>query len=122
MRQLEQDKELALGVAQFAELDQLRALQRQLLQLLRGLLKILPQARVIVDELRIVENEMLADQSLQRRRLLVELPARAPRLRRLQDRLLALRSEAIEADDQLDQRVEQRKADEQETEQDELEE
>ena len=81
MRQLEQDKEPALGVAQFAELGQLRAFQRQLLQLLRRLLEILPQPRVIVDELRIVENEMLADESLQRRRLLVELPARAPRLR-----------------------------------------
>ena len=122
MRPLEQHKEPALGVGQFAELGQLRAFQRQLLQLLRGLVKILAQTCVIVDQLRIVENEMLADEPLQRRCLLVELPARAPRLRCLQDRLLALRPEPIEADDQLDQRVEQREADEQEAEQDELEE
>ncbi len=122
MRQLEQDKEPGFGVGQFAELGQLRAFQRQLLQLLRGLVKILAQTCVIVDQLRIVENEMLADESLQRRCLLVELPARAPRLSCLQHRLLALRPEAIEADDQLDQRVEQREADEQEAEQDELEE
>jgi len=87
MRPLEQHKEPALGVGQFAELGQLRAFQRQLLQLLRGLVKILAQTCVIVDQLRIVENEMLADEPLQRRCLLVELPARAPRLRCLQDRL-----------------------------------
>ena len=40
---------------------------------------------------------MLPDQSLQRALLLLELPARAARLRRLLHRLLALRLEAIEA-------------------------
>ena len=65
---------------------------------------------------------MLAHEALERRRLLVELPAGAAGLRRLQHCLLALRPEAVEADDQLDQRIEQRQADQQEAEQDELEE
>ena len=65
---------------------------------------------------------MLAHQPLQRRRLLVELAAGAPRLRRLQHRLLALRAQSVEADDQFDERVQQRQADQQESEQDELEE
>jgi hypothetical protein len=41
-------------------------------------------------------------------------------LRGLQHRLLTLRSEPIEADDQLDERVKQRQADQEETEEDEL--
>jgi hypothetical protein len=98
-----------------------RRLSLSLLQLLRGLPKILAQASVIVDQLGVIENEVLPDETLQRRRLLVELPARTPCLRSLQHRLLALGSEAVEADDQLNQRVQQREADEQETEQDELE-
>jgi len=102
-------------------LAQLRAIERKLLQLLRRLPEVLAQARVIVDELRIVENEVLANESFQRGRLLVELPAGASGLRGLQHGLLALGPEAVEADDQLDQRVQQRQADEQETEQNELE-
>ena len=69
-----------------------------------------------------VEDQVLADKALERRRLLVELAAGAPRLRSLQHSLLALRRQAIEADNQFDQRVEQRQADQQEAEQDELEE
>ncbi len=102
-------------------MSELRPVQRQLLQLLRGLPEILAQARVVFDELRIVQNQVLTDDALERGRLLVELPARAPGLRGLQYRLLTLRSETVEAYDQLDQRVEQRQADEEKTEQDELE-
>ena len=65
---------------------------------------------------------MLTHQAFERCRLFVELPAGVAGLRRLQYRLLALRSQTIEADDQLDQRVEQGQADQQEAEQDELEE
>ncbi len=122
LRRREQGVETAFAVGELLECAQLRAIERKLLQLLRRLPEILAQASVIVDQLRVVENEVLADEALQRRRLFVELPARAPRLRGLQHRLLALRAEAIEADDQLDQRVQQRQADEQESEQDELEE
>ena len=98
------------------------AIERQLRELLRSLAKIEPQACVVVDELRILENKVLTHQAFERCRLLVELSAGVPRLRRLQYGLLTLRSETIETDDQLDQRVEQRQADEQEAEQDELEE
>ena len=65
---------------------------------------------------------MLAHQALQRGRLLVELTTGASGLRGLQHCLLTLRSQAVEADDQLDQRIQQRQADQQKSEQDELEE
>ena len=90
--------------------------------MLRGGAKILAQPRVILDQLRILENQVLANQALERRRLLIELPARASRLRRLHHGLLSLRSEPVEADDELDERVQQRETDQQEPEQDELEE
>jgi hypothetical protein len=63
---------------------------------------------------------MLADHALEHRGLFIELTARASRLRGLQHRLLTLRSKPIEADDQLDERVKQRQADQEETEEDEL--
>jgi len=93
-----------------------------LTQQVRRSAEVLPQASVILDELGIVEYQVLPDETLQRRRLLVKLAAGAPGLRRLEHRLLALRAEAIEAYDQFDERVQQRKADEQESEQDEFEE
>ena len=121
-RGLQQREQTAFAVGESFELLQLSAVERQLRQLLRGLPKIEPQARVIVDQLWIVENQMLTHQAFERCRLFVELPAGVAGLRRLQYRLLALRSQTIEADDQLDQRVEQGQADQQEAEQDELEE
>ena len=120
-KDVEQRVKAALVVGQFLELSELRTVQGKLLQLLRGLTKILAQARVVFDELRIVENQVLPNDTLERGRLLIELTARAPGLRCLQYRLLALRSETVEAHDQLDQRVEQRQADEKKPEQDELE-
>jgi hypothetical protein len=61
---LEQRVQLAFTVAQLFELAELLAVERQLLELLRGLPEVLPQARVIVDELRIVEDQMLPDDAL----------------------------------------------------------
>ena len=122
MRGLQQREQTAFAVGESFELLQLRAVEWQLRELLRGLPKIEPQARVVVDQLRIFENQMLTHQALERCRLFVELSAGVAGLRRLQYRLLALRSQAIETDDQLDQRVEQGQADQQEAEQDELEE
>ena len=122
LRRLQQCEKTAFAVGELLELVKLSAIERQLRELLRRLAKIEPQACVVVDELRILENQMLTHQAFERCRLLVELSAGVPGLRRLQYRLLALRSETIETDDQLDQRVEQRQADEQEAEQDELEE
>ena len=65
---------------------------------------------------------MLARDALERRRLLVQQPARAPRLRGLQHFLPSLRFEPVERKDQLGERVDERQADQQEAEQDELEE
>ena len=106
---------------QFLELRELRKSQSKLLELLRGLPEILTQAPVVLDELRIVENQMLADDALEGGCLLVELPAGAPGLRGLEHRLLALRAQSIEADDELDEGVEQRQADEEKPEENELE-
>ncbi len=117
---LQQREQAAFLVDQLLELIELRAFERQLRELLRGLAEVDPQARIVLDQLRIIEYQILANQSLERRRLLVELPAGAARLRRLQHGLLTLRAKAIEADDQLHQRVEQRQADQQEAEQNEL--
>ena len=122
MRGLQQREQTAFAVGESFELLQLRAVERQLRELLRCLPKIEAQARVVVDQLRILENQMLTHQSFERCRLFVELSAGVAGFRRLQYRLLALRSETIETDDQLDQRVEQGQADQQEAEQDELEE
>ena len=121
LRRLEQQVKPTLGVGQLFELCKLRPVERELLQLLRGLSEIPAQTRVVFDELRIVENQVLANDALERGGLLVELPARAAGLRGLQYRLLTLRSKPVEAHDQLDQRVEQRQADKKKPEQDELE-
>ena len=54
--------------------------------------------------------------------LLEQLPAGAPGLRRLLDGFLPLRLQALEGNDQLGQRVDERQADQEEAEQDEFEE
>jgi hypothetical protein len=100
----------------------LRRVERKLLQLLCSLPEVVTYAAVILDELRVFQDQVLPHQTLERGRLLVELTAGASGLRRLQDSLLTLRSQAIEAYDQLDERVQERQTDQQETEQDELEE
>jgi hypothetical protein len=106
LRRLKQRKKAAFVLGQRLELRGLRPVERKLHQLLRRLAEILPQSRVIVDQLRIVEDQLLADQALERRRLFVELAAGAARLRRLQHRLLTLRPQAVETDDQFDQCIE----------------
>jgi hypothetical protein len=65
---------------------------------------------------------LLTDESLERCRLFVELSAGSSGLRGLQDRLLTLGPQAIEADDEFDQCVKQRQTHQQEAEQNELEE
>src|SRR5207253_11358983 len=82
----------------------------------------LPQAIVIVDERTVVENEVLPHDALERHRLLEQLPARASRLRRLLHRLASLRLQLLEGQDELAERIEQRKAHQQEAEKDELQE
>ena len=115
LRRLQLRIQSALAIGEFLELRELRAIERQLLQLLSRLTKVLPQPRVILHELRIIEDQVLAYNALQGRRLFVELATRSTRLRCLHDGLLALRAEAIEAHDQLDQRIQQRQADEKKT-------
>ena len=65
---------------------------------------------------------MLADHALESRCLFIELSAGAPGLSGLQYRLLTLGGEPVDAHDELHQRVQQRQADQEETEEDELEE
>jgi hypothetical protein len=84
--------------------------------------EILPQAPVIVDQLRIVEDQLLAHQALERRRLLIELTAGTAGLGCLKYCLLTLRPQSVEADDQFDQRIEQGQTYQQEAEQNEFEE
>lgn len=112
---------MTFAVGEFLELSDLGRVERKLLQLLQGLTEILPHAAIVLDELRILKDQVLTHDPLERNCLLVELPARASRLRCLQYRLLALRAEPIEAHDQLDQCVQERQTDQQETEQDKLE-
>ena len=102
--------------------EQLRAIERKARQLLRRLPEILAQPTVVLDKLRVVENEMLADQTLEGGRLLVELSAGTSRLCGLEHRLLTLRSQAIEADNEFDQCIKQRQTDQKESEQDEFDE
>ena len=113
---------MALLIGDRVQLRDLCAIEGERLQLLRRCAEVLPQAAVVFNQLRVLQNQVLAHEPLERRRLLVELAAGAARLRGLQHRLLALRAQSVEADDQFNERIEQRQADQQESEQDELEE
>ncbi len=101
---------------------QLRSRQRQLRQLPQRRLEFLAHARIVVEQRGVFEDEMLPHHPLQRSALLQQLPARATGLGRLLHRLLPLRLQAIERQDQLGQRVDQRQAHEQKRKQDEFEE
>jgi len=114
--------EPAFAAVELFQREELRAIEPKQRKLLRRLPEILPQPTVVFDELRIVENKILADQAFERRRLLVELPARASCLCRLEHRLLTLRSQAIQADNEFDQCIQQGRTDQKEPEQDELDE
>src|ERR1700687_5972134 len=58
LRGLQQREQTAFAVGESFELLQLRAVERQLRELLRGLSKIEPQARVSVDQLWAVRNDL----------------------------------------------------------------
>ena len=111
-----------LAVGKLLERRLRAGLERQRGELSRRLAKFLAQARVFIEQCVVLEDQLLARDALERRRLLVEQPARAAGLRRLQHFLASLRFEAIERQDQFGERVDERQADEQEAEQDELEE
>ena len=122
LRRAQQRVQARLAVAERVERRELVFRQRQQRELPRRRAELLPYAAVVVEQRAVLENQVLADDALERRRLLEQLAARAPRLRSLLDRLLSLLLQPIERDDQLDQRVDERQADEQEAQQDELEE
>ena len=86
------------------------------------LAEFLADAIVVVEQRAVLENQMLPHDALERSRLLEQLAARAPRLRRLLHRLAPLRLQLVERQDQLAQRIEQRQAHQQEAQQDEFEE
>ena len=120
-RRRQQPVEAGLVVGETLERRQLVVGERQRRELLSRLQELLPYAPVIVEQRAVLQDQVLADDPLQRRRLLDELPAGAPGLRRLLHGLLALRLQLVERQDELRQRVDQRQADQQEPEQDELE-
>ena len=111
-----------LGLGERRELGRVGGLERQRGELARGRAELLPHAVVVVDQRAVVEDELLAHDPLERRRLLEQQARGARGLRGLQHLLAALRREAVEREDELRERVEQRQADEQEAHQDELEE
>ena len=96
--------------------------ERQRGELPRRLPKFLAQARVLIQQCAVFEDQLLTRDAFERRRLLVQQPARSPRLRRLKHFLSPLRFETVERQDQFGERVDERQADEQKAEQDELEE
>ena len=112
----------ALAVGQRVERRQRLGAERQQRELRRRRPEFLAHAIVVVEQRAVVENQMLAHDALERPRLLEELPARAPRLRRLLHRFASLRLQLVERQDELAQRIEQRQAHQQEAEQDEFEE
>ncbi len=112
----------ALAVSEFVEPGLHRRLERQRRELPRRLPELLAQLAVFVEQRGIIENQVLARDALERRRLLVQEPAGASCLRGLQHLLAALRLEPVERQDHLGERVNERQADEQEAEQDEFEE
>ena len=84
--------------------------ERQQRELIRRRAKFLADAAVVVEQRAVVENQILADDALERHRLLEELTARAPGLRRLLHGFASLRLQLIERQDQLAQRVDERQA------------
>ena len=122
LRHRQQFVEPALAVGERIERRQRLDAQRQQCKLRRGRAEFLADAIVVVEQRAVVENQMLPHDALERSRLLEQLAARAPRLRGLLHRLTALRLQLIEREDQLAQRIEQRQAHQQETQQDEFEE
>src|SRR6266536_1312802 len=117
----EQLVQAAFAVGETVEGRQLIGGQRQKCELARGAPELLAQAHVIVDERAVLENQELSHYALQRDGLLEQLAARASGLRRLLHGLLSLQLQPIERKDQLRKRVDQRQADQQETQQNEFE-
>ena len=112
----------ALAVGQRVERRERLGLERQQRELPGGGPEFLADAAVVVEQRVVVEDQMLAHDALERHRLLEQLAARAPGLRRLLHRLAPLRLQLVERQDQLAQRVDERQAHQQEAQQDELEE
>ena len=105
LRHRQQLVEPALAVGQRIERRQRLGAERQQRELRRGRPEFLTHAIVVVEQRAVVENEVLADDALERSRLLEQLAARAPRLRGLLHGLAALRLQLIERQDQLAERV-----------------
>ena len=83
--------------------------------------ELLAEAAVVVEQRVVFEDQVLAHDALERHRLLEQLTARSPGLRRLLHRLAPLRLQLVERQDQLAQRVDERQAHQEEAQQDEFE-
>ena len=114
--------ETILLVGEVIERRDLRRFQRQRRELPRRDAEIFTHVRVIFEQQVVFENEVLARNALERRRLFEHQTARPPRLGRLQHFRAGLRRQAVERQDQFGECVDQRQADQQEAQQDELEE
>ena len=112
----------AFAVGQRIERRKLILLERQQCELALSLPKFLAHPRIIVEQCIVFEDQVLADDALQRRRLLEELSARASGLCGLLHRLLSLGLQALEREDELGKRIDQRQAHQKEAEQDEFQE
>ena len=122
LRRAKQRVEPRLVVAELVERRELVLGQRQERELPCRRPEFLPDTAVVVEQRSVLEDQVLADDALERARLLEQLAARPTRLRSLLHGLLTLLLEPVEREDQLDERIDERKADEQEAQQDELEE
>jgi len=112
----------ALAIGELLEACELSRFERERGELLRRLAELVTHARVILEQRRVLEDQLLTGDALERGRLLEELPAHASRSGGLQHLFAALRCESIEREDGLRERVDQRQAHQQKAEQDELEE
>jgi hypothetical protein len=112
----------ALAIGEFFERALRTGLERKGCELARRLPELDAQPCILVEQRTVVENHVLARNTLQCRRLLIQEAARPPCLGGLEHLLAPLRFEPVERQDQLGERVNERQADEQEAEQDELEE
>ncbi|HVH17396.1 MAG TPA: hypothetical protein VNF72_03770 [Myxococcota bacterium] len=97
-------------------------LEREPGELRAGGAELLAHATVVVEERGIVEDELLAHDALERGRLLEQEAAGACRLRRGEHLLAALRGQAVDREQKLGERVQERQAHQQERQQNELEE
>ena len=107
-------EEAILLLDELVQRGDLRGLERQRRELSGRHAKVLAHMSVVVEERVVLEDQMLASNPFERCRLLEHQSARPAGLRGAQHFGARLRREAIERQNQLGERVDERQADEQE--------